>query len=93
MTKQPSASQVARAQRMRIAAEEGAKVRVEIQANDVAVRKNMERLRTLRLAKEAQEAASAPPPSTPRKAGKAKARATEKLSDWMKSQDGSGRKL
>jgi hypothetical protein len=57
MTKpQPSPSQLARNERMKTAAIEGAKARADIEANDIAVRKNMERLRALRLAKEAEEA-------------------------------------
>jgi hypothetical protein len=59
MSKQPSASQVARAERMRIAEKEGAEARALVAANDVAIRKNMERLKVLRLAKEAEDAAQA----------------------------------
>lgn len=44
-------------ERQRQAAEEGAIARAEYQANDVAVRENMARLRALRLAKEAVGAA------------------------------------
>ena len=52
MTKPPpSPSQQARSERMRVAAIEGAKARADVEARDVAVRKNMERLRALRLAK------------------------------------------
>ncbi len=42
---------------MRVAAIEGAKARADYKASDIAIRKNMERLRALRLAKEAEEAA------------------------------------
>jgi hypothetical protein len=46
---------------MRVAAIEGAKARADVDANDIAVRKNMERLRALRLAKEATEATQPKP--------------------------------
>jgi hypothetical protein len=56
---EPSPESLARAQRQRIAMEDGAKARAEFDQRDVAVRKNMERLRTLRLAKEAEDAKAA----------------------------------
>ena len=59
MTKQPSATQIARAERMRIAAKEGAEARAVFAARDVAIRKNMDRLKALRLAREAEDAALA----------------------------------
>jgi hypothetical protein len=62
---EPSPEGLARAQRQRIAMEDGAKAMVETDQRNAAVRKNMERLRALRLAKEAEEAeakAAAPPP-------------------------------
>ncbi|MBI3699023.1 MAG: transcriptional regulator [Afipia sp.] len=59
MSKVPSAEQTARKERMRVAAEEGIVAMAEVRSNDVAVRKNMARLRELRLANEAAEAASA----------------------------------
>jgi len=65
---EPSAESIARAQRRQIAAEEGAKALAESDQRAVAVRSNMERLRALRLAKEAEDAkagsdaASAPGP-------------------------------
>lgn len=71
MAKTPSPATLARTERMRIAAEEGAEARAEVQARDVAVRKNMERLRALRLAHEAEEAAR------PRPAPVAKRRKTK----------------
>ena len=49
----PSAAQLARANRMRLAAEEGARAMEEATKEAIAVRKNMARLRELRLAKEA----------------------------------------
>ena len=51
-----SPTSVARAERQRLAAEEGARAMAEIDRQAAAVRKNMERLRTLREAKEAAEA-------------------------------------
>jgi hypothetical protein len=47
-----SPAQIARANRMRLAAEEGARAMDEATKEAVAVRKNMARLRELRLAKE-----------------------------------------
>lgn len=63
MIKQPTVSQLARAERMRIAAEAGAEARAHFQAQDIAVRKNMERLRAMRLAKEAEAASASPDPA------------------------------
>lgn len=67
MTKQPSATQIARAERMRIAAKEGAEARAVFAARDIAIRKNMDRLKALRLAKEAEDAALAPAEPAPKK--------------------------
>ena len=50
---------------------EGAKALAEYSAQSIAMRKNMERLRALRLAKEAAE----PPPVPAKKAAKPKAKA------------------
>lgn len=94
MTKPPpSASQLARTERMRVAAIEGAKARADIEAHDVAVRKNMARLRELRLAKEAAEAAQ-PQPVKAKSSGKARkatARPAATLSDYLKAEKSSGR--
>ncbi|ABA05630.1 hypothetical protein Nwi_2376 [Nitrobacter winogradskyi Nb-255] len=95
MTKSPpSPAQLARNERMRTAAIEGAKARADIEARDVAIRKNMERLRALRLAKEAEEAAK-PKPAKPVKASargkKAAPKQTAKLSDFLASQRSTGR--
>jgi hypothetical protein len=51
-----SPTQLARANRMRLAAEEGARAMEEATKEGIAVRKNMARLRELRLAKEASAA-------------------------------------
>lgn len=62
---EPSPEGIARAQRQRIAMEDGAKAIAEFDQRNSAVRKNMERLRALRVAKEAEDAeaaAAAPPP-------------------------------
>lgn len=59
MTKQPSAFQIARTERMRIASKEGAEARAALAAKDIAIRKNMDRLKALRLAKEAEESVPA----------------------------------
>jgi hypothetical protein len=53
-------SQIARGNRQRLAAEDGAKAIAEINKSDAAVRKNMLRLRELRLAKEASAPAEVP---------------------------------
>lgn len=68
-TDTPSAASIARAQRQRLAADERSAVMAEAEQRAVAVRKNMERLRALRQAKEAEDAALAaqsPPPPEPR---------------------------
>ena len=58
---------------MRAAAKSGAEARAHFAAQDVAVRKNMERLKALRLAKEAEDAArpQAQPPAKKRSTKKA----------------------
>jgi hypothetical protein len=53
---EPSPERIARANRQRLAQEEGARAMADVERSAVAIRKNMERLRTLREAKEAQEA-------------------------------------
>lgn len=68
---EPSPESVARANRHRLAVEEGARAMLDFEQKAVAVRKNMERLRALREAKEAQEASTqAALPDTPKKKGK-----------------------
>jgi hypothetical protein len=52
---EPSPESIARANRQRLAAEEGARAMADIQQKAIAVRKNMERLRALREAREAEE--------------------------------------
>ena len=62
----PSPAQAARENRLRLAKEEGARAMEDAQRSALAVRKNMDRLRELRLAKEAEAAreliANGPPP-------------------------------
>ena len=53
---EPSLESIARANRRRFAMEEGARAMADVEQKAVAVRKNMERLRVLREAKEADEA-------------------------------------
>ncbi|MCA6124029.1 transcriptional regulator [Bradyrhizobium sp. WSM 1704] len=55
----PSPAAVARADRQRIAAEEGVRAIADIERRAIEVRKNMERLRKLREAKEVADAALA----------------------------------
>lgn len=75
MIKQPTATHIARVERMRIAAQAGAEARAHFQAQDIAIRKNMERLRAIRLAKEAEDAAIAPKlAATPRPSRKRKSK-------------------
>ena len=51
---EPSPASSARANRQRLAQEEGARAMADVEQRAAAVRKNMERLRALRQAKEAQ---------------------------------------
>ncbi|MGY3584169.1 hypothetical protein ACVIGB_006773 [Bradyrhizobium sp. USDA 4341] len=55
----PSPASLARADRQRLAAEEGARAIAEVERDGAAIRKNMERLRALREAREAKAAAEA----------------------------------
>jgi hypothetical protein len=69
---EPSPESNARANRQRLAAEEGARAMADVEQKAIAVRKNMERLRALRQAKEAEEAkteANLPSAKTQRKKG------------------------
>lgn len=51
----PSPESIARANRRRLASEDGARAMIDIEQRAVAVRKNMERLRAVREARDAQE--------------------------------------
>jgi hypothetical protein len=58
---EPSPESVARANRQRLAQEEGVRAMADVARDGVAIRKNMERLRALRQAREAEQAAAPPP--------------------------------
>ncbi|MBN9600234.1 MAG: transcriptional regulator [Afipia sp.] len=70
MTKTISPATTARNERMRLAAENGAIALAEVRARDIAVRKNMERLRALRLEKEANESSAEETPAKKKRAAK-----------------------
>lgn len=59
--------QLARLEKQRVARIEGAQALAEVDKEYIHVRKNMERLRALRLAKEAEEALKPPPVAPKRK--------------------------
>lgn len=64
----PTPASLAKADRQRLAAEEGARAIAEVERKALAVRKNMERLRALREAREAEAAAEpAPAPAAAKK--------------------------
>jgi len=52
---EPSPASVARANRQRLAQDEGARAMADVEQRAVSIRKNMERLRNLREAREAQD--------------------------------------
>lgn len=58
---EPSSLSLERTRRRQLAAEEGARTMAEVEMQAIAVRKNMQRLRALRLAKEAEAPAAQPP--------------------------------
>jgi hypothetical protein len=64
---EPSPASTARANRQRLAQEEGARAMADVELQAVAVRKNMDRLRALREAKEAQAPVSEPATTAGRK--------------------------
>jgi hypothetical protein len=66
----PSPESIARANRQRVAQEEGVRAMADAAQQAVAVRKNMERLRALRESREAQEPSAQP--ARARKASKRK---------------------
>ena len=75
--KGPSPTSLARTERQRVAAEEGARAMADVERNATAVRTNMERLRALREAREAEEAttqAAAPPAAKKKRKAIRKAR-------------------
>jgi hypothetical protein len=52
---EPSPESIARANRQRLAYDEGLKAMADVERDAIAVRKNMERLRALREAKQAED--------------------------------------
>ena len=74
-------------------AEDGKKAMAEYEANAAATRAKTEKLRALRLAKEAADAASKPAAKPKAKPGAKKklVAAKGKLSDWLEDQAESGR--
>jgi hypothetical protein len=60
---EPSPESIARANRQRLAQEEGVRAMADAEQKAIAVRKNMERLRALRQSREAQESSAQPAPS------------------------------
>jgi hypothetical protein len=68
---EPSPESIARANRQRLAFDEGLKAMADVERDAIAVRKNMERLRALREAKQAEdikiEAANPKPPAKPKR--------------------------
>ena len=64
---EPSPRSIARADRQRLAAEEGARAMADVERKAIAVRKNMERLRALREAREAEEVSHVALPVTAKK--------------------------
>jgi hypothetical protein len=64
---EPSPVTSARANRQRLAQEEGARAMADVEQRATAVRKNMERLRTLREAREAQGIGAEPAVTSTRK--------------------------
>jgi hypothetical protein len=70
--------------------QDGKKAMSEYEAEASAVRAKTEKLRALRLARDAA-AASAPQPAAPvKKAGKKAKSPSASLSDWLKDREGSG---
>lgn len=62
-----SPTSIERARKKQLAQEEGSRMMAQFQQEAVAVRKNMERLRALRLAKEAQGQGDVPADAPPAK--------------------------
>ena len=66
-TAEPSPESVARANRQRLAQEEGVRALADLEKQSAEIRKNMQRLRTLREAKQAEEIGPTSPPAPPKK--------------------------
>jgi hypothetical protein len=76
-------------------AEDGRKAMAEYEAKIIATREKTERLRALRLARQAEQSKSAPAPTAKTKgkskAAKKPARVAGKLVDWLEDRQESGR--
>jgi hypothetical protein len=75
-------------------AEDGRKAMAEYEASAAATRAKTEKLRALRLAREAAEAAAPKPPAKPKAKAKSKSKKKApdgKLADWLDDQAESGR--
>jgi hypothetical protein len=68
--KEPSPESVARAERQQLAREESIRAMADLELQAVNVRKNMERLRLLREAKEAGEARNQTPVRKPKRSAR-----------------------
>ena len=81
-------------EKKQIAAREGEKAMAHFDAQGRAVRANMEKLKALRLAKEAADAAAAPAekPAAKKKKKAAKGAAAPKLAEWLEGQEKGGRR-
>lgn len=91
LSKQKAEAQFRKAQQ----AKDGKAAMAEYEANAAAVRANTERLRALRLARQAADdaaAKSAPPPAPKSKSAKKAKAPAGKLSDWLETEQTSGRK-
>jgi hypothetical protein len=66
----PSPESLARAHRQRLAAEEGARAIADVERDAAAIRKNMERLRALRQARDTAAAEAGPTPQPEAKRAK-----------------------
>ena len=75
-------------------AEDGRKAMAEYEASAAATRAKTEKLRALRLAREAAEAAAPKPPAKPKAKARSKSKKKApdgKLADWLDDQAESGR--
>lgn len=81
-------------EKKQVAAREGEKAMAHYDAQGRAARVNMEKLKALRLAKEAADAAAAPAvkPAAKKKKKAAKAEVAPKLSEWLDGQEKGGRR-
>jgi hypothetical protein len=90
--KAPGSTAIAATQR----AEDGKKAMAEYEAAAIAIRAKTERLKALRLAREAEVAKSVPKKVAKKKAGtksaSAKGKASGTLSDWLDAQERGGRR-